>query len=214
MIRYLFLVVLAHSAFAHITISTKITWAKEISRIVYHRCLSCHRENGEAFSLDSYEKARPWAKAIQEEVLNRRMPPWGAVKGFGEFAHDQGLTQEEVNLIAEWVEGGAPEGDPNLVPPAPHRFPDPLSPQGKPAPAPPVFSKAVSITAIQTDAATQVTAEFPNGEVIPLLWTLAPSEKARTFVLLSPLTVPRGTKLRSTTPVTLWTTKPSRPRKK
>jgi hypothetical protein len=27
--------------------------------------------------------ARPWAKAIKEEILERRMPPSQAVKGFG-----------------------------------------------------------------------------------------------------------------------------------
>ena len=57
--------------------------------------------------------------AIKEEVLERRMPPWGAVKGFGQFQDDQGLTQEQIGLIADWVEGGAPEGDPALPPKAP-----------------------------------------------------------------------------------------------
>ena len=65
-------------------------------------------------SLLTYESARPWAKAIKEEVLNRRMPPWGAVKGFGDFRDDPSLTQDEITRIAEWVEGGAPEGDPAL----------------------------------------------------------------------------------------------------
>src|SRR4029077_4191692 len=51
-----------------------------------------------------------------EEVLMRRMPPWNAVKGFGRFKNDVGLTQEELSLIADWVEGGEPEGDPMLMP--------------------------------------------------------------------------------------------------
>jgi hypothetical protein len=54
--------------------------------------------------------------AIKDEVLTRRMPPWNAVKGFGRFKNDLGLTQEELSLIADWVEGGAPEGDPMLMP--------------------------------------------------------------------------------------------------
>jgi hypothetical protein len=64
-------------------------------------------------------EARPWAAAIKEEVLERRMPPWGAVKGFCEFKNDQGLTQEQIEVIAEWVEGGAPEGAPKLLPKVP-----------------------------------------------------------------------------------------------
>lgn len=39
------------------------------------------------------------------------MPPWGAVKGFAAYRDDDSLTQEEVNVLAEWVEGGSPEGD-------------------------------------------------------------------------------------------------------
>ena len=67
----------------------------------------------------TYEEARPWAKAIKEEVLARRMPPWNAVKGFGDFKNDRGLTQEQIEMLADWVEGGAPEGDPAYLPKAP-----------------------------------------------------------------------------------------------
>ena len=47
---------------------------------------SCHRP-GEAapFSLLTYEQARPWAKAIKEAVLQKKMPPWFADPQFGKF---------------------------------------------------------------------------------------------------------------------------------
>src|ERR1700674_4841292 len=106
----------------HDVITTKLTWNREISRIVYARCATCHRQGGTSFSLMNYQEARPWAKAIEEEALERRMPPWGAVKGFGNFCNDQALTQEQLELIANWVEGGAPEGDPNDLPSQP-KFP-------------------------------------------------------------------------------------------
>ena len=80
----------------------------------------------------TYAEARPWAAAIKEEVLERRMPPWGAVKGFGEFKDDQGLTQEQIELIADWVEGGAPEGDPKLLPKVPE-FAGSAQPGSRPA---------------------------------------------------------------------------------
>ena len=102
---------------AHDPISTKLTWAQEISRIVYKRCVGCHRPEGKSpMSLLTYEEARPWAKAIKEQVLNRQMPPWGAVKGFGDFSNDASLTQDEINRLAEWVEGGAPEGETIYLP--------------------------------------------------------------------------------------------------
>src|SRR5713101_2691569 len=103
------------SVSAHDAFSTKITWSREISRIVDKRCASCHRDGGSSFALTTFEQARPWAKAIKEEVLERRMPPFGAVKGFGDLTDDQALTQEEIHLIADWVEGGSPEGDAALL---------------------------------------------------------------------------------------------------
>src|ERR1043166_8088983 len=66
------------SAFTHDIITTPVTWNREISRIFYSRCVSCHREGGSAFSMTAYKETFPWRTAIKEEVLERRMPPWGA----------------------------------------------------------------------------------------------------------------------------------------
>ena len=89
----LLLVALALSGRAH-DLSSTPTWNREISRIVYARCASCHHPGGSAFSLMTYSDAQPHAIAIKEAVLSRRMPPWGAVKGFGNFRNDQGLMQD------------------------------------------------------------------------------------------------------------------------
>ena len=107
------------TSWGHDIITTKITWNREVLRILYSRCASCHKPGGAAFSLMTYNDGRPWAKAIQEEVLERRMPPWGAVKGFGDFRDDQALTPEQIEVIANWVEGGAPEGEDKDLPPPP-----------------------------------------------------------------------------------------------
>src|SRR3569833_2455339 len=81
----LILLTVAPAGRAHDVITTKLTWNREISRVVYKRCISCHREGGAAMSLLSYEDARPWAKAIRDQAVARSMPPWGAVKGVGSF---------------------------------------------------------------------------------------------------------------------------------
>ena len=40
------------------------------------------------------------------------MPPWGAMKGFGEFKHDNGLTQEEIlKILADLREKTKPDQD-------------------------------------------------------------------------------------------------------
>src|SRR5678815_1311148 len=94
---------------AHDVITTKLTWDREISRIVVLRCAVCHHTGGRAFSLMTYAQARPWAVAIKEEILSRRMPPWGAVKGFGDFRNDQGLTPEQLELCLLYTSDAADE---------------------------------------------------------------------------------------------------------
>src|SRR4029079_2107964 len=103
-----------------------LTWNKEISRVFYGRCAECHRTGGSPFSLMTYPEVQPRVTEIKDAVLNRRMPPWGAVKGFGDFRNDQGLTQEQVELVAGWVEGGMSKGNnPNALPPEPKFKPEP-----------------------------------------------------------------------------------------
>jgi mono/diheme cytochrome c family protein len=102
----------AFEASAHEPITTKVRFNKEVVRIFERSCLSCHRPGGIApFSLATYEEARPWAKAIKEEMLEKRMPVWHIVKGFGDFRNAPRLTQREIDLIVNWVEGGAPRGE-------------------------------------------------------------------------------------------------------
>ncbi|HLG15967.1 MAG TPA: hypothetical protein VJH03_15895 [Blastocatellia bacterium] len=105
---------------AHEPITTKVRFNKEVIRILQRSCLGCHRPGGIApMSLASYEEARPWAKAIKEEMLEKRMPPWHAVKGYGEFRNAPSLTQREIDLVVNWVEGGAPKGDDKDLPQGP-----------------------------------------------------------------------------------------------
>jgi len=97
---------------AHDPITTKVTWSKEISRIVERRCAGCHRPDGAApMALVTYEQARPWLRAIKEQVVSRRMPKWPAARGVGDFDNDRSLSPFEIELIAAWVDGGAPKGD-------------------------------------------------------------------------------------------------------
>jgi hypothetical protein len=106
-------------ASAHEPITTKVRFNKEVIRVLQRSCLGCHRPNGIAMSLATYEEARPWAKAIKEELLEKRMPPWRAVKGYGEFRNAPPLTQRDVDLVVNWVEGGAPRGDEKDLPAGP-----------------------------------------------------------------------------------------------
>src|SRR5258708_123555 len=87
------------SGLSHDVITTKLTWNREISRVVYKRCATCHRQGGGAMALLTYDDARPWAKAIRDQVVARSMPPWGAVKGVGTFQNDPSLTEVEIQMV-------------------------------------------------------------------------------------------------------------------
>ncbi len=105
---------------AHERITTRITFNKEIVRILARRCMGCHHAGRMApMPLTTYTDARPWAKAIKEEVLERRMPAWRAVPGYGEFANDPRLSSRDLDLIVAWVDGGAPKGEDKDLPKLP-----------------------------------------------------------------------------------------------
>jgi len=96
---------------AHDPINSAVTWTGDIERLVHTRCIGCHKDDGRApMSLMTYEDARPWARAIREEVLTRRMPKWHAARGYGQFSNDRSLTPFEIALFVAWVDGGAVRG--------------------------------------------------------------------------------------------------------
>jgi mono/diheme cytochrome c family protein len=96
------------------------TFTKEVAPIFYKSCAECHRP-GEAapFSVLSYKDVRPWAKSIKEKIVNREMPPWHADPHVGRWVNDPRLTQSQIDTIVSWVDGGAKEGEPKDLPPAP-----------------------------------------------------------------------------------------------
>lgn len=187
----------------HDVITTKLTWAKEVSRIVLKRCGGCHREEGRAFSLQTYNDARPWAKAIQEEVLRRRMPPSNAVKGFGELRHDIGLSEEEIHTIADWVDGGAPEGDINLLPsgikpaePAPPLRGLRREFRGSLRLLAPLRLAGVEMGPMAEGTSFKLVAEKPDGTRHPLLWIEGYSKKAiQTYEFPVVTALPAGTRV-------------------
>ena len=196
---------LSTSLHAH-TPGANITWNREVSRIVYERCASCHRPGGTAFSLMTYQDARPHAADIKEAVLSRRMPPWGAVKGFGDFRDDQGLTQEQIELMTDWVEGSTPRGNnPNMLPAAP-KFAT-SSPRIPPARGivisgdvtidHPITLEGLLPEKVPDGASMQIIAALPDGRMTPLLWLYEYRDSYRhPFLFRKPIDLPSGTVIR------------------
>src|SRR5579863_8308434 len=105
--------------------TTPVTFAKDIAPIFQAKCEACHRNGSMApMSLVTYEETRPWAKAIKQRVVTRSMPPWHLDKtvGIQQFQNDISLSDEQINVISQWVDAGAPLGDPKDLP-APKQWP-------------------------------------------------------------------------------------------
>jgi len=96
------------------------TFAKDVAPIFYDNCVTCHRPNHLApMSLISYEDARPWARAVKSKVLAGEMPPFFADTSVRAYKNDTSLTQQEIDTIAAWVDGGAPRGNDADLPEVP-----------------------------------------------------------------------------------------------
>ena len=102
------------------------TFTRDVAPILQRSCQNCHRPGSVApMSLLTYEAARPWARSIRAKVVAREMPPWHVDRNIGitRFKNDPSLTDAEIATIANWVDGGAPMGDPADMPP-PRKFDD------------------------------------------------------------------------------------------
>ena len=97
------------------------TFTKDVAPILFGNCVVCHRAGEVApMALTSYRAARPWARAIKDKVVSREMPPWHAdPEGSLAFKNDRRLSQADVDTIAAWADGGAPEGNPADLPELP-----------------------------------------------------------------------------------------------
>lgn len=110
-------------------LSAQVTWSDNIACIVYSNCTNCHNPNGAGpFSLMTYAEASSQALSMKNATVSKHMPPWPADRTYRRFAHERYLTDEEISLIAQWADNGAPEGV------ASH------------APTPPVYSSTEVIT--------------------------------------------------------------------
>jgi len=90
------------------------TFTKDIAPIFQEKCEACHRPEAIApMSLRTYEEARPFARAIRNRVATRQMPPWhiDQTVGIQDFKYDRALSQDQIDTILAWVDGGSPRGN-------------------------------------------------------------------------------------------------------
>jgi hypothetical protein len=108
----------------HLAVAVAIvTFNKDVQPILQEHCQECHRPGQVApMSLLTYKDARPWAAAMRQAVLTKKMPPWHAADVPHEkFLNDRRLTQVEIDTLVNWAQTGAVEGDVKDAP-APRTF--------------------------------------------------------------------------------------------
>jgi hypothetical protein len=100
-------------------------WHQDVAPLVTANCIGCHVEGGIApFSMATYELAAPWASVMADDVEDGLMPPWHALETdacqpMTGYEHDARLAEDEITMLRDWADLGAPEGDPALAGPLP-----------------------------------------------------------------------------------------------
>lgn len=95
------------------------TFSRDVAPILQEKCQTCHNPEGIGpMPLMTFQQTQPFAPIIKDRVTKRIMPPWHLDKttGIQRYKNDISLSDEEIAIIAAWVDGGAPQGNPADMP--------------------------------------------------------------------------------------------------
>ena len=103
------------------TVTGQVTYSKDIAPIIYENCTSCHRTGEIApLALTNYEEVKSWGNMIKYVTEIKYMPPWSPDPTFRKLLNERVLTEDQIDLIAEWVDTGMEQGDPADEPDIPN----------------------------------------------------------------------------------------------
>jgi hypothetical protein len=100
-------------------------WHQDVAPLVVEACQGCHLDGGIApFSMADYGETAVWAALMADQAEARLMPPWHALETPEcqpplPYKHDPRLTTEQIQLLRDWADIGAPEGNPADAVPLP-----------------------------------------------------------------------------------------------
>jgi hypothetical protein len=110
-----------------------INFSEDISPIIYNNCTSCHRPNeiGAFLPLENFDDIYNNRSLITYVIggddetrhNNPIMPPWPPNREYSTLLYERYLEDYEIDLIIDWVNEGAVQGDPSLEYPMPN-FPE------------------------------------------------------------------------------------------
>ena len=100
-------------------------WHEDIAVLVTENCVGRHQAGGIApFSMQTYEETAPWSAVMADACEARTMPPWHAAttavcQPVFPYEGDPSLSDAQIEMLREWADLGAPEGDPADAAPLP-----------------------------------------------------------------------------------------------
>ena len=93
----------------------ELSWHEDARPIIEGHCSGCHSVDAQvSFPLETYDQVAGAREAIADSVSSGRMPPWLAAGECNDYAYDISLSEDEKHTLLDWIELGAPEGDPEL----------------------------------------------------------------------------------------------------
>jgi len=90
------------------------TWHGDVAPILAERCVTCHQSDAIGpLPLDGYARVHALSDEVVAAPLDRRMPPYGvdASGQCGTFVDPAGLSETELDTLANWLAADAPEGE-------------------------------------------------------------------------------------------------------
>ncbi|MEM8845340.1 MAG: hypothetical protein AAGB35_09910 [Pseudomonadota bacterium] len=89
-----------------------LTWHKQVSRLMTEKCQVCHRVGQAApFPLQTYEQVLQRRSMIRFVLNHHIMPPWFASGDAERWVGGRHLAMQDRQLIIDWIDSGAPEGN-------------------------------------------------------------------------------------------------------
>jgi Flp pilus assembly protein TadD len=96
------------------------TFHEQVAPLLFEHCAGCHRPGQSGpFPLLTLAEARKHGREIVEVTGRGFMPPWLPDPVPGGWVGERHLEPAQVQVLADWVAGGMPEGDPARAQPQP-----------------------------------------------------------------------------------------------
>jgi hypothetical protein len=97
---------------------TSLSYHADTKQIIDQKCVTCHQPDAIGpFPLTTFEEVTAFSSAVRSSVASGSMPPWMPSDECNTYLGNIDLTEDERTKLLEWLDGGAPEGDPADAPP-------------------------------------------------------------------------------------------------